>query len=96
MWVKVWLRSAGFHEGKNVQFNLTNHRLATQWIVERLCAVERWRAMRRNPTLVISQKKSVGVNAWTPLIRPAHIPGPTKMVGPCCCRARISALYGIV
>ena len=41
--------------------NLTNHKLATRWhrrwIVERRCAIERWRAMRKNPTLVIGQKK---------------------------------------
>ena len=33
-----------FHKGKNAQIelsNLTNHRLALQWIVERRCTVER-------------------------------------------------------
>ena len=40
--------------------------------------VERWRAMRINPKLVIGQKKSGDGNAWAPLIRPAHISGPTK------------------
>ena len=31
---------------------------------------------------MIGQKKSGGVNAWTPLIRPAHISGLTKIVRP--------------
>ena len=51
MRVKVFVRSVGFHTGRNAQFNLTNYRLATRWIVER------WRAMRKNPTLVIGQEK---------------------------------------
>ena len=58
--IKVWVRSVKFHKGQNSQFNLTNHRLATQWIVERWCAVERWRAVRKNPTPVIGQIKVVG------------------------------------
>ena len=66
-----------FHKDQNEQFNLTNHRLATRWIVERWCAVERWRAIRKNPKLVIGQKRGGG-NTWIPLIHPAQIPGPTR------------------
>ena len=76
------MRSVGFHKDQNAQSNLTNHRLATRCIIERWCAVERLRAMRRNPTLVIGQKNSGGVNVWAPLIRPAHIPDLTKSVRP--------------
>ena len=46
-----------FENCQNVQFNETNHMLVTRWIVERWCAVERLRAMRKNPTLVIGQEK---------------------------------------
>ena len=33
--VKVWVRSVGFHERENAQFNLANHRLATRLVIER-------------------------------------------------------------
>ena len=53
---KIWSP----YKGQNAQFNLTNHRLATQWIIERWRAVERWRVVRKNPTPGIGQIKVVG------------------------------------
>ena len=55
--MSMLVHSVGLHKDRKAQFNLTNHRLATRWIVEGWCAVERRRAMRRNLTLVICQKK---------------------------------------
>ena len=52
------MRSVGLHTGRIAQFNLTNQTLATRWIVERWCAVERLRAMPENPTLLIGQEKT--------------------------------------
>ena len=54
----------GFTRGKNTQFNLTNHRRATRWIVERRSVVEHWPAMRTNLTPVIVQIKVVGKMFW--------------------------------
>ena len=56
-WFNVFKHSVRFDKSQNAQFNLTNHRLATRWIVERWRAIERWRAVRKNPTPVIGQIK---------------------------------------
>ena len=51
--------------------------LATRWIVERWNAVERWRAMRKNPTFVIGQKKGEaamrGPLLYAPIKFRAHV-----------------------